>query len=145
MKKLICLAVVIALTLSTLLIPAFARVTNHTRNNMQTTHTTTNINRQTTAHGEGIGNNRTLGSITFIMFDRDNPQNILATFTTEEPIGRFRQIADALSHIPGWRVDRQTLRQSGQFADRGSRTVAIPMVPDISAQNVQFVINGDTH
>jgi len=87
--------------------------------------------------GRGIGNDRTLGRITFVMVERDNPQNILGSFTTEEPIGRIRQVREQA--IPGWRIDRRGFRNEIR-ANRGSQTINVPMVRDERARDTDFVI-----
>jgi len=87
--------------------------------------------------GEGIGNNLTLGKITFVMVDSENPQNILATFTTEEPIGRLRAVSEW--NVPGFRFDRRTFRNAVR-AQRGSQTITVPMVRNVELENVNFVV-----
>ena len=90
--------------------------------------------------GEGIGNNLTLGKLTFIMIDRDNPDTVLGGFTTEAPIGRLRGISEL--NIPGWRVDRRSFRNEIR-ANRGTTTIRVPMVRDDAAQDVPLFILRD--
>ena len=93
-------------------------------------------------HGEGIGNERTLGRMTFIMVDRDNPDTVLETFTTEVQTGRYRALRD--KNVPGWRIDRQGFRNAIR-ANRGAQTITVPMIRDDTARNTDFGIQGREH
>ena len=113
MKKTMSLIMAIALSGAALFVPVAAR------------------------NGRGIGNDRTLGKMTFVMVDRENPRNVLGSFTAEEPIGRFRRVSE--QNIPGWRVDRRSFRNNVR-AGRGSQTITVPMIRDAQISN--FGING---
>ena len=99
-------------------------------------------NRTARNHGEGIGSERTMGRMTFVMVDRDNPSTVLETFTTEVQTGRYRAVRER--NIPGWRVDRQGFRNNVR-ANRGSQTITVPMVRDETARNVDFGIRGQEY